>query len=125
MSPNFSTTDSVSLAVGQVSIMFTLKKYFRYKALVGGCGLPYVTIEGTIEDWSKILEKMNNLKKFKLDDWINKLTPIINEIIETKKGNVNKEFWLRMIKYKDQTGSYDTGDYEDPQVDGWFTYNWW
>lgn len=121
LSPNFTTTDAVSLAVGQISIMFAMKDYFRYKAMVGGCGLPYVTIEGSIEDWEKILEKMNNLKKFKLEDWINKLTPIIEEIIETKKGNVNKEFWLRMIKYKDQTGSYDTGDYEDPQVDGWFT----
>ena len=83
---------------------------------MGGCGLPYVTIEGSIEDWGKIKEKLTNLKKYKLEFWINKLIPIINQIIETKKGNVDKEFWLQMIKIKDDHGLYDPG-----YIDGWFT----
>ena len=64
---------------------------------------------------------MKDLRKYKLDEWIDRLTPIINEIIETKKGNINKDFWLKMIKIKDETGSYDTGDFKEAQVDGWFT----
>lgn len=116
LTPNFSTTTPVSLSVGQISIMSALKHYFKYKVLMGGCGLPYVTIEGSIEDWQKINQKLEDLKKYKLEFWIDKLIPIINKIIETKKGNIDKEFWLRMIKIKDDNGMYDPGF-----VDGWFT----
>lgn len=28
-----------------------------------GCGFPYVTIEGSLEDWTKINSKLNDLKK--------------------------------------------------------------
>ena len=62
LSPNFTTTTPVSSSVGQISIMSALKHYFKYKVLMGGCALPYVTIEGFIEDWEKINEKLENLK---------------------------------------------------------------
>ena len=116
LAPNFTTTTPISLSVGQISIMSALKHYFKYKVLMGGCGLPYVTIEGSVEDWEKINTKLEDLKKYKLEFWIEKLTPIINKIIETKKGNVDKEFWHQMIKIKDDNGFYDPGF-----VDGWFT----
>lgn len=116
LKPEFSTTTPVSLSVGQISIMSAFKHYFKYKVLMGGCGLPYVTIEGSIEDWEKINEKLEQLSKYKLKFWTDKLTPIINKIIETKKGKVDKEFWLQMIKIKDDHGMYDPG-----YVNGWFT----
>ena len=116
LTPDFTTTTQVSLAVGQISIMSALKHYFKYKVLMGGCGLPYVTIEGSVEDWQKIKQKLEDLKKYKLEFWIEKVAPIINKIIETKKGNVDREFWLQMIKIKDDNGFYDPG-----YVDGWFT----
>ena len=59
--------------------------------MMGGCGLPYVTIEGSVEDWQKIKQKLEDLKKYKLEFWIEKVAPIINKIIETKKGNVDKK----------------------------------
>lgn len=116
LTPNFTTTTDVSLAVGQVSIMHAFKNYFNYNGMSGGCGIPYVTIEGSVEDWEKILIKMNDLRKYKFDEWIDRLTPIINEIIQTIKGNANKEFWMKMIKIKENNGEYNTG-----YVDGWFT----
>ena len=32
-----------------------------------------------------------------IDDWINKLIPIIDKIIETKKGKIDKQFWDNII----------------------------
>lgn len=116
LTPNFTTTTPISLAVGQISIMSSMKNYFKYKLSLCGCGLPYVTIEGSLEDWEKILNKLDDLKQYDLEWWINNLSPIISKIIETKKGNVDKKFWKSMIRIKDGKGLYDPGF-----VDGWFT----
>lgn len=116
LTPNFTTTTPVSLAAGQMSIMSAFKHYFKYKVVMFGCGLPYVTIEGSVEDWEEIINKMENLKKYGLGFWIDNLHPIISKIIDAKKGSVDKEFWLKMIKVKDSYGFYDPGF-----VDGWFT----
>ena len=115
LTPDFSTTDEVSLAVGQISIMSAFKHYFEYKVIIRGCGLPFVTIEGTISDWENIKKKMQNLKKYKLDDWIDRLSPILDKIIEARKGEIDENFWKTMIRIKDDRGFYDP-----VYVNGWF-----
>ena len=85
LTPTFSTTTLVSSIVGQISVMSSFKNYFKYALLTGGCGLPYVILEGSLEDWKLVLTKMESLKEYNLEHWIKRLTPIINEIIETKK----------------------------------------
>ena len=116
ITPNFTTTTTVSLAVGQLSIMSAMKNYFKYKLSLGGCGFPYVTIEGSLEDWQKINLKLNELKKYKFEWYTDRITKVVNQIIETKKGNVDIKFWKEMIRFKEPDGSYSP-DY----VDGWFT----
>lgn len=116
LTPCFSTTTPVSLAVGQLSIMSTMKHYFSYRGMVCGCGIPYITIEGSVEDWQKILEKLNNLNKYKFEWFTEDVSPIIEKIIQTKLGNVDKKFWKDMIRVKDGRGFYDPS-----RVDGWFT----
>ena len=116
MTPNFTTTTTVSLAVGQLSIMSAFKNYFKYRVSLGGCGFPYVTIEGSLDDWTKVNTKLNEIKKYKFEWFTEKITNIINKITETKKGNVDTKFWKEMIRFKDPNGEYSP-DY----VDGWFT----
>ncbi|OHT16298.1 uncharacterized protein TRFO_13310 [Tritrichomonas foetus] len=115
LTPDFTTTTKTSLAVGQISIMAAMKQYFKYRLSAAGCGLPSVTIEGSKEDWIKIQERVSFLEQFELKWWTSKLQPIIQEIIHTKDGNVNKNFWLRMIRYKDSDAAY-----EPSIIDGWF-----
>lgn len=116
LTPNFTTTTTVSLAVGQLSIMAAMKNYFTYKLLLGGCGFPYVTIEGSLEDWMKINSKLLELQKYRFEFFTSTITEIINKIIDTKKGNVDLKFWKEMIRVKEPSGSYSP-DF----VDGWFT----
>ncbi|OHT13810.1 hypothetical protein TRFO_15924 [Tritrichomonas foetus] len=114
LTPNFSTTTTTSYSAGLISIMASMKKYFGYEGRMVGCGIPSVTIEGTLQDWEQIQEKLKVIEKYDLEWWVSKLHPIIEEIINTKKGNANKDFWLHMVRYKDGSGLYDPS-----YIDGW------
>lgn len=62
-----------------------------------------------------IIDKLEKIRKFDLDFWVDELKPIINKVIDTKKGNVDKEFWNNMIHIQPKRGPYSPG-----YVDGWF-----
>lgn len=96
LKPDFSTTTEIINQVGQISIMSCMKNYFVYKSYYGGCGYPKITLEGNVDDYIKIKEKTLKLKKYDLDFWIDEIIPILDKIIETRKGNVDKEFWKKM-----------------------------
>ncbi len=50
LTPNFSTSTKDSVISGKVSIMSAFKKYFRYNIFTTVCGIPYILLEGTLED---------------------------------------------------------------------------
>ena len=114
LTSDFSTTTPTSKIVSQVTIMETVKSYFEFKVIIIGCGIPKITIEGTTQDWKKLLEKTKYLSQYKLEWWTNELIPIIEEIIAAKKGKVNKDFWMNMVKYHTEKkyGTVNT-------IDGW------
>ena len=57
LTPDYSTTDYDSLIICKISIMGAFKKYFDYTMHLCGCGIPYLILEGTADDYKKILEK--------------------------------------------------------------------
>lgn len=121
---NFSTTNSITLTASQVSIMSGLKHYFKYEVDDIGCGVSYIQLEGSEEDWMKMKSKLEFLSKSKLELqwWTEQLIPLIDKIIMTKRyynknNEINeeiREFWKNMVRVK-------VGDfYYDPDVvDGW------
>ncbi|MDR3246959.1 MAG: DUF4419 domain-containing protein [Prevotellaceae bacterium] len=114
LTPDFSTSTPASVIAGQVTVMESMKKYFNYKVVFVGCGIPSVTIEGTVADWEKILEKIDVIEKYDLEWWTSLLKPIIKEIIQTKSGKLDKEFWMNMVRYH-KKGIYGSLD----DIDGW------
>ena len=56
LTPNFTTTTYDSIIVSKISIMGAFKKYFDYKMMLLGCGIPYIILEGEAEDYKKIKE---------------------------------------------------------------------
>lgn len=115
LEPSFTTTTDISRAVGDLSIMCAMKKYFKYEVMMCICHFPFIVIEGTVEDWQKIVDKLKKIQKFDLDFWVKDLLPIFDKIIDTKKGNVDKKFWNDMIHIQPKKGPYRPG-----YVDGWF-----
>ena len=109
LKPDFSTTTPIISQVGQINIMSCMQNYFEYKLYYGGCGYPKITLEGTIEDYLRLKEKTLGLKKYGLNHWIDdEIVPILDKIIDTKKGNVDKEFWKKM--YYNVEGSISMSD---------------
>ena len=53
LTPDFSTTGRVEIAAAQSVLLNTIKEY----ELTTLCGIPFFTLEGTVEDWKKLREK--------------------------------------------------------------------
>ncbi|RGB38837.1 hypothetical protein C1646_691400, partial [Rhizophagus diaphanus] len=53
----------------------------------------------TLEDWTKLQEKVVQLRQLDLDMdfWLDRLDPVIWKLVETYKGNVDEEFWSKII----------------------------
>ena len=117
---NFSTSNKITKVVGYASIMSALKKYFEFRCFCHMCNYPYIILDGKLEDWENILKKTKELAKYDLEKWVSRLEIPLNEIIETKKGKINKEFWKKIlypdkIDEKIEIAAYE---YKTIQVDG-------
>lgn len=64
---------------------------------MGGCGFPYIKLQGTLQDYKQLKMKVEGLKGYFIDNWVNKMLFNINKIIETKQGKIDKKFWDNMI----------------------------
>lgn len=111
---NFSTTTSLEKIASEITIMETVKPYFEFIVMRVVCGIPEITLEGTPEDWEKVLNKAKELKRYELEWWISELEPLLTEFVNASKGDVNKTFWRNMFKYHSQK------QYGAPNIiDGW------
>ena len=119
ISCNFSTTTSFESTVSRISLMCSMKKYFRY--MVGTCGIRNVYFTGSLNDWELIKEKVEFIKNYDLEWWCDKLIIIINQFIESYKGNVNVDFWNRIIDMQDGTGASGMRT-KNSDISGWILY---
>ena len=60
LTSNFTTTDYDSTIISKITIIGTFKKYFKFEIRLRGCGIPYLILEGTSEDYKKIIKKQKN-----------------------------------------------------------------
>jgi hypothetical protein len=95
---DFSTSTNASITASQIILLDAMKKYFRYN-MRGGCGIPKVTLDGTLEDWLHLQEKVAKIRDLglKLDFWLDRLEPVIAQFVSTYKGNVDEKFWSMVI----------------------------
>ena len=126
LTPNFSTTTYDYSIVCKISIMGAFKKYFDYTMKLCGCGIPYLILEGTAEDYQKIISKAKELSKYKFEWYINKIIPHIEKMVEAKQGKIDVDYFKNMIQSKEKTehksglsgiGGYD---YKVDHLSGWF-----
>ena len=129
LTPDFSTTDKDSKIVGKLSIMSSFKKYFEYNMFTySTCGSPYIILEGTAEDYEKIIEKAEKLSKYNFEWYIKRIRHKLKMMLEAKKGKVNIDFFKNIIQEEEITKKFT---YEGLQklkvITGWilkfFAYN--
>ncbi|KAF8172760.1 hypothetical protein K438DRAFT_1909054 [Mycena galopus ATCC 62051] len=120
--PDFTTTTIKDTTVSAVLLMATLKHYFEYKLLAGGCGIPRVTLEGERSDWVKILSRLEKLKEYGLETiaWYHLLRPVIARFIaafDKPTSPYNVDFWQRVAHY--EPGGSGMGDYYSGKEGQW------
>lgn len=120
LTPNFTTTTPTIQVSSQIAIMSAFKSYFKFLRLYGGCGFPFIKLEGTLSDYMQLKNKIQGLMGFEIDDWIKELIIIVDKIIETKNGKIDKKFWENILKNVDVIEPRGSGELTKvTKIDGW------
>lgn len=123
MRADFSTTGTTERIASQVMLMSTVKAFFSF-VIFYHCGIPSITIEGTPDDWRKIIKKTEGFRSFDLEWWVDDLTPILQEFVKAAEGNANNDFWRNIVKKDRPKGMKDSGcggfEKDATELDGWF-----
>ncbi len=106
----FSTTGLVEKAASEIALMGTMKNYFSYEVHTL-CGIPRITLLGTVDDWQSIRTRFSMFAEFDLKWWTDKVDPILEQFVNAKKGNVDLSFWDNIYKERDGSGG--------SSVNGW------
>jgi len=100
---NFSTTGPLERAVSELLVMDTFQSYFAYGA-AAGCGIPRITVTGTVDDWKSIRSRAALFGEFGLESWSRALDPILLELINTVSRKPNHEFWRSFFRFDSMSG---------------------
>ena len=97
---DFSTTTPVASVASEIMMMSAMQHYFDY-SVVSICGIPDIFLEGTTEDWNRLIEKTDALRQYDLDWWIDELEPVLKKIAAAAEGERDIVFWQSIIRKKD------------------------
>ncbi|MGL6073398.1 MAG: DUF4419 domain-containing protein [Fimbriiglobus sp.] len=100
---DFSTTGPVERAVSHLMAMETMKSYFEYE-MRAGCGIPTITLTGTVADWRRLREKAQQFAEYGLRDWIEALDPVLAHFEAAKAGKADVRLWKSMFRYHSGSG---------------------
>jgi hypothetical protein len=109
---DFSTTGPVERAASEVALLDSMQAFFSYE-LRTLCGIPSITLEGTVQDWQAISRRVQEFSRFDLAWWIKPLKPILEQFVAAASGDVDREFWDSIYKWRGPHGS------GAPYVSGW------
>jgi hypothetical protein len=100
---DFSTSGPTERAASQIVMMDIFERYFHFRA-VCICGIPSVTLEGTTADWERLAEKVNGLKVFDMDWWLDHLRPICDQFVRASRGDIDQKHWKSICKLEEAYG---------------------
>ncbi len=107
---DFSTTSEIEHTAFEITLLEVQQKAFSYIG-ESGCGIPRVTLEGSVEDWKKVSAGMQQFRKFGLDYWVKEMEPVLQQFIAAAEGKADKKFWESIYK--------ETSEYNATYISGW------
>ena len=96
-----------------MSLMNATQSFFSYKCRTD-CGISKVKLEGSLQDWKNLKAMTEKLNNYELEWWTKSILEVIDKIIDSYEGRVDKKFWKYIFKYY-----YGGGSGVNPSVDGW------
>jgi hypothetical protein len=94
---DFSTTTPAIRTASEVALMDSFSSYFTY-VMDCVCGIPKISIEGSLQDWQRISARVEVLETYGLGWWVSRLRPILDEFILAATGHPTLEFWKAIYK---------------------------
>ena len=107
---DFTTTTPAARIASQIVMMDAFQRFFDYRVYCI-CGIPSITLAGTVEDWRRILSRVEHLSQYDLRWWTDRLLPICEAFAQTAEGKPSSEFWRSIYKPE--------GIYGEKVITGW------
>ncbi|MFT3775197.1 MAG: DUF4419 domain-containing protein [Minicystis sp.] len=106
---DFSTTGPCERAASEIVLMDAMAKYFKY-VVVTRCGIPSITLEGTVDDWRSVRRRVQALGEYELSWWVDALGPVVDQFVAAAEGRVDTAFWQSIYNlYGGSGGPFVTG----------------
>eukprot|EP00752_Nemacystus_decipiens_P007638 g6827.t1 len=108
--PGFSTTTERDEVCAAATAMASLQAYFEYRMMLK-CGIPSVTLMGTVADWKLLREKIERLLEFEVDGnpegkvmeiWVGYLRKVCDGFVESAEHPGSPEtldFWDKVLSH--------------------------
>ena len=100
---DFTTTGPIERAASQITLMDAFQGYFEYE-LRAGCGIPSITLTGTVDDWRSLRRRAAVFSEYGLSAWTDVLLPVLDRIVDTAAGTVDVEFWRSFFRHRSSSG---------------------
>lgn len=107
---DFSTSGPIEKAASEIVLMAAMRQYFDY-TVVTLCGIPSITLLGSVDDWKSIRRRVEVLAEFNLEWWVKALVPVLDQFVVAASGQPDPAFWRSLYKLYDGSGG--------PYVTGW------
>lgn len=110
----FTTTTATRALAMRFRILDLYQEYFEYRGSPM-CGIPWIHLEGTPEDWRNLRRAAQELRTSTNGAWLDGLRPVLDEFVATAEGNPSSLFWSTFVRYSPATLTCGSV----PVVDGW------
>jgi len=112
MESDFTSSTSTDRIINSIMLMKAFEEYYHYVAELE-CGIPGVRMLGRQKDWEKLVKKLQKVKKFlepiddvlKLGGWFDRVRGVLDNLLETYRGNPDKDWWSRIMDIQKSFGS--------------------
>lgn len=116
MSRPFSTSTPARLMSSRLRVLQIYQAYFEFRGTTA-CGIPSITLEGTVEDWKDVRARLDTLGICGLERWRDRMAGILDEFVASAQGRPSRDFWKSFVRYTPTDP--DCG--ESSKMDGWIT----
>ncbi|EQC29322.1 hypothetical protein SDRG_12991 [Saprolegnia diclina VS20] len=92
--PNFTTTTPHDRITASILTMATMKKFFKYGFEVT-CGIPTVTLRGSVDDWQQIRSRIEHFRAYgdRMQTWVDLLSGVLDQFVAAARGEPDTAFW--------------------------------
>ena len=96
----FSTTSGAANMAAMTALASPYEDNVNYDTKTY-CGIPKVTLLGTVQDWELLLQKAESLlSNCSLSWWFCALRPVLEEFVKAAKGQEDVSFWRNIYRFQ-------------------------